>query len=126
MTTERRRLEVGDLSVELVRKDIRNLHVGVYPPSGRVRVAAPLRLGDEAVRLAVVTRLAWIRRQQAAFARQDRQSRREMVSGESHFYQGRRYRLRVIEQPGPPERPDRVRLADAQIQPRPRDLPPRA
>ena len=87
--------------MEIVRKDIKNLHLGVYPPSGRVRVAAPLRLGDEAIRLAVVSRLGWIRRQQRSFAEQERQSQREMVSGESHYVQGRRYRLAVVEHVGP-------------------------
>jgi len=88
--------------VEIVRKNIKNLHVGVYPPSGRVRVAAPLRLDDAAVRLAVISRLGWIRRHQAAFERQDRQSERELVSGESLYFAGRRYRLDVIEHDGPP------------------------
>ena len=93
MTTERQRIEVRGIRVEVVRKDIKNLHVGVYPPHGRVRVAAPQRLDDEAVRLAVISRLGWIRRQQAGFEEQDRQSEREMVTGESHYFQGRRYRL---------------------------------
>lgn len=101
MTTERRRITVGGLAVEVVRKDIRNLHLGVYPPNGRVRVAAPLALGDDAVRLAVVEKLAWIRRQREAFVRQPRQSPREMVSGESHWFLGRRYRLRVHGHDGP-------------------------
>ncbi|MEQ8484967.1 MAG: SprT family zinc-dependent metalloprotease [Pseudomonadales bacterium] len=101
MTTERQVIEVGGLSVEIVRKDIKNLHVGVYPPAGRVRVAAPLRLSDDAVRVAVSTRLGWIRRQQAEFEAQERQSQREIVEGESHFFGGRRYRLRVIEHDGP-------------------------
>lgn len=102
MTTERHIIEVRGIPVEIVRKDIKNLHVGVYPPRGRVRVAVPLRLDDDAVRLAVITRLGWIRRQQADFQQQDRQSRREMVTGESHFFLGRRYRLNVIEQDGSP------------------------
>jgi predicted metal-dependent hydrolase len=93
---------IGDLRVEVVRKDIKNLHVGVYPPQGRIRVAVPLRLNKETVRLALISRLGWIRRQQKHFAQQERQSKREMVAGESHFYQGRRYRLDVIEHDGPP------------------------
>lgn len=95
-------LNVHGTPVEVVRKDIKNLHVGVYPPSGRVRVAVPLRLDDDAVRLAVISRLGWIRRQQARFAQQDRQSQREFVTGESHYFEGRRYRLDVIEGNGPP------------------------
>lgn len=96
------RIDVQGTPVEIVRKDIKNLHVGVYPPSGRVRVAAPLRLDDEAVRLAVISRLKWIRRQQAGFEQQDRQSEREFVTGESHYFEGRRYRLGVIECEGWP------------------------
>lgn len=101
MTIERHHIEVSGLHVEIVRKDIKNLHVGVYPPNGRVRVAAPLRLADEAIRLAVISRLGWIRRQRADFVQQVRQSRREMVTGESHYFKGRRYRLEIIEQDGP-------------------------
>jgi hypothetical protein len=93
---------VNGLVVDVVRKNIKNLHLAVYPPNGRVRVAAPLRVNDEAVRLAVISRLAWIKRQQAKFERQDRQSARDYVSGESHYYQGRRYRLNVIYHDGPP------------------------
>ena len=92
---------VAGISVDVQRKDIKNLHIGVYPPAGRVRVAAPMRLGDEAVRLAVISRLGWIRRQQAEFNQQNRQSQREFVSGESHYFRGRRYRLEVIEDSGP-------------------------
>ena len=96
------RIDVRGIQVEVVRKDIKNLHVGVYPPSGRVRVAAPLRLADDAVRLAVTSRLGWIRRRRAEFERQDRQSQREIVTGESHYFKGRRYRLNVIKQDGSP------------------------
>ena len=102
MNIKRHHIEVRGLPVEVVRKDIKNLHVGVYPPDGRVRVATPLSLDDEAVRLAVISRLGWIRRQQAGFGQQDRQSQRDFVTGESHYFQGRRYRLNVMEQDGPP------------------------
>ena len=109
MTTERptlgptvRRIDVRGIAVEVIRKEIKNLHVGVYPPHGRVRVAAPLRIDDAAVRLAVISRLAWIRRKQAEFEQQDRQSQREFVTGESHYFAGRRYRLDVVERSGRP------------------------
>ena len=102
MSTERRYIDVRGVSAEIVRKDIKNLHVGVYPPNGRVRVAVPLRLNDDAVRLALISRLGWIRRQQAGFENQDRQSQRAFVTGESHYFNGRRYRLDVIEHDGPP------------------------
>ncbi len=96
-------IDVNGLVVDVVRKDIKNLHLAVYPPNGRVRVAAPLRINDEAVRLAVIARLAWIKRQQFKFESQDRQSEREYVSGESHYFQGRRYLLNVVYRDGPPQ-----------------------
>lgn len=91
---------VNGVAVQIVRKAIKNLHLGVYPPNGRVRVAAPLRFSDNAVRLAVVGKLGWIKRQRARFEAQPRQSAREMVSGESHYVFGQRYRLHVIYGPG--------------------------
>ncbi|MCB2173745.1 M48 family metallopeptidase [bacterium] len=102
MAIEQHAIKVSGITVEVVRKNIKNLHVGVYPPNGRVRVAAPLRLDDEAIRLAVISRLGWIRRQQKGFDHQVRQTRREMITGESHYFQGRRYLLDVIEHNGPP------------------------
>ena len=102
VTTSRHTVDVGGIAVEVVRKEIKHLHVGVYPPSGRVRVAAPLRLDDDAVRLAVVSRLPWIRRRRRGFQEQDRQTRRELVTGESHYFQGRRYLLDVIEEASAP------------------------
>ena len=96
MNTEEHQLTVSGLKVHIVRKAIKNLHLGVYPPGGRVRVAAPLGISDSAVRMAVVGKLGWIKRQRKRFQLQPRQSRREMVSGESHYFLGRRYRLRLI------------------------------
>lgn len=101
MTTDTYQIRVGGLKVDVVRKDIKNLHLAVYPPAGRIRVAAPLRVSDEAVRLAVITRLAWIKQQRAKFVGQDRQSEREYVTGESHYFNGHRYRLNVIYEDAP-------------------------
>lgn len=98
MNIETHRITVSGIAVEVVRKAIKNLHLGVYPPRGRVRVAAPLAVNDDAVRLAVISRLGWIKRQRAKFEAQPRQSRREMINSESHYFLGRRYRLNVIEQ----------------------------
>lgn len=109
MNTRKHTISVSGIPVEVVRKDIKNLHLGVYPPAGRVRVSAPLRLGDEEIRLAIVTRLRWIRSKQESFLSQFRQSAREFVTGESHYFRGRRYRLNVIEHRG---RGTEVRLAN--------------
>ncbi len=96
------RITVSGVEVDVVRKDIKNLHLGVYPPGGRVRVAAPLHVDDEAVRLAVIERLPWIRRQQNRFLAQERQSPRDYIYRETHYYLGKRYLLNVIEHDGPP------------------------
>src|SRR5437879_1197139 len=101
MNTEQHKITISGLQVEIVRKNIKNLHLGVYPPAGRVRVAVPLRVSNEAVRLAVVGKLGWIKRQRARFEQQPRQSAREMVSGESHYFSGQCYRLRLCASEGP-------------------------
>lgn len=93
-------IEVAGIQIEVVRKAIKHLHVAVYPPDGRVRLAAPLWVKDEVIRFAVLERLAWIRRHQEKFADQPRQSEREMVNGETHWFQGRKYRLEVREASG--------------------------
>ncbi|NEX19768.1 M48 family metallopeptidase [Thiorhodococcus mannitoliphagus] len=103
MTIEAHHLDVAGIRVEVVRKDIKNLHLGVYPPVGRVRVAAPLVLTDEAVRLAIIDKLGWIKRQQLRFAEQPRQSVREMVSGETHYVFGQPCRLQIHIQNEPPK-----------------------
>ncbi|RLA17075.1 MAG: metal-dependent hydrolase [Gammaproteobacteria bacterium] len=86
--------------MNIIRKDIKNLHLGVYPPEGHVRVAVPLHVSDERVRLAIISKLAWIKKQQADFKKQVRQSEREMVTGESHYFMGKRFLLEVIERSG--------------------------
>ncbi len=93
-------LTVSGVAVEVVRKSIKNLHLGVYPPDGRVRVAVPLAMSDAAVRVAVIGKLRWIRRQRAAFAQQARQPERLMLAGESHFFLGKRYRLALVDTHG--------------------------
>ena len=90
-------VKIGDLDIHLTRKPIKNLHISVMPPAGQVRVSAPDAMTETAIRMAVIHRIPWIRRQQAAFAKQERQSAREMVNGETHYLWGRRYRLEVIE-----------------------------
>ncbi len=100
MSTTSHTLTVNGLQVEVVRKTIKNLHLAVYPPDGRVRVAVPRHITDDNVRLAVIAKLPWIKRHQARFMGQPRQSSREYVTGESHYFWGKRYRLNLIEQAG--------------------------
>ena len=114
MSTASAYLTVRGIDVDVVYKDIKNLHIGVYPPVGRVRVAAPDRLDDEQVRLAVIQRLPWIKRQRKQLQDAERQSEREMVTGESHYVWGVGHRLgrrRAPRQAG--GRTRRARPADA-------------
>ncbi len=90
-------IKVGSIEIEVARKDIKNLHLAVYPPNGRVRIATPLRINDESVRLFAISKLAWIKKHQANFIAQNRQTEREFISGESHYFKGKRYLLNLIE-----------------------------
>ena len=96
MTTKRAKVRVSNLMIDTVKKDIRNMHLGVYPPKGRVRVAAPLETDDETIRLFVLSKMHWIKKQQQRFREQARQTEREYVSGESHYFFGKRFRLNVV------------------------------
>jgi predicted metal-dependent hydrolase len=102
MTTDATSLSVSGMHVSVVRKPIKNLHLGVYPPDGRVRVAAPMAISDAAVRVAVIGKLRWIKQKQASASRAAARVAAEMTSGESHYYRGRRYRLQVVATDGPP------------------------
>ena len=102
MTTERHHIDVGGIPSRLSARRSRTSTWVFTRPVVACGWPRRLRLDDEAVRLAVVSRLGWIRRQQAEFEQQDRQSQREMVTGESHYFQGRRYLLDVVERGGPP------------------------
>ena len=89
-------MTIGSLQCELHRKAIKNLHIAVLPPHGRVRVSAPEAMRDTAISAAVASRLVWIKRQQQKFLDQPRQSGRQMVGGEGHFLWGRSYRLKIV------------------------------
>lgn len=93
MSTER--LHLAGIDIEVVHKSIKNLHIGVYPPAGRVRVAAPPSMSSDAVRVAVLTKLPWIEKRRRDFQEQARENTRAYVSGETHWYLGRPLRLRV-------------------------------
>lgn len=95
MSTASAYLTVAGLGVDVVYKDIKNLHISVYPPVGRVRVAAPEATSEDMIRLAIVQRLSWIKRQREQLQKADRQSVRKMQSGETHYVWGQRYRLDV-------------------------------
>lgn len=90
-------LLIGDINIEIISKDIKNIHLSVHPPNGRVRLAAPKTMNDEALRLFAISKLSWIKKQRKKFKDQSRESPREFVSGESHYLFGERYLLNVVE-----------------------------
>lgn len=90
-------LDLGDIRVDVIRKGIRNVHLSVYPPTGRVRITAPERMTLEAIRLFAIGKLAWIKRQRRNFAAQERETAREYLERESHYVWGQRYLLRLVE-----------------------------
>ena len=91
---------VYQIPVEIVRKNIKNIHLGIYPPEGRVRISVPFHITDDNIRLAIVSKLSWIKKRQLEFQNQPRQTLREYISGESHYYKGKRYILEVVEKYG--------------------------
>jgi predicted metal-dependent hydrolase len=95
-------LELGGMSVDVIRKDIKNLHLSVHPPTGRVRIAAPERTNLDTIRAFAITHLAWIRRHQRKITMQEREAPRDYVERESHYVWGERVTLHVVEREAAP------------------------
>jgi predicted metal-dependent hydrolase len=93
----RTRIQLGDIGVEVVRKDIKNVHLSVHPPTGRVRIAAPERMGLDTVRVFAIAKLPWIKKQQRKLREQERETVREYIDRESHYVWGKRYLMKVVE-----------------------------
>ena len=93
----RTRIQLGDIGVEVVRKGIKNVHLSVHPPTGRVRIAAPERMNLDTLRVFAIAKLAWIKKQQRKLREQERETPREYIDRESHYVWGKRYLLKVIE-----------------------------
>ncbi len=96
-------INVSDISAEVEWKEIKNVHLTIYPPDARIHVSAPLGMTEEAVRLFLITKMPWIKQRVSQILEQNRQTPREYVSGENHYFKGQRYRLKVIYHNGPPK-----------------------
>lgn len=94
--------DLNGIPVDVVLKDIKNIHLSVYPPAGRVKISAPLRMNLDTIRLYAVSKLAWIKQQQRKLQEQQRETPREYIDRESHYVWGKRYLLQVIEADAPP------------------------
>lgn len=103
MSISMHQLQLGDICIDVEQKDIKNIHLSVNPPCGRVRIAAPLRMNIITIRSFAITKLNWIKKQRKKFMNQDREAPREYVNRESHYYNGKRYLLTVVEIDAPPK-----------------------
>ena len=90
-------LQLGQLKVEVELKDIKNIHLSVYPPKGRVHISAPSRMNMDTIRIYAISKLSWIKKQQEKIQSQEREAPREYITKESHYFFGKRYLLKVIE-----------------------------
>jgi predicted metal-dependent hydrolase len=95
-------IHLGDIAVDVIRKDIKNVHLSIHPPTGRVRIAAPERMSVDTIRVFAIAKLGWIKRHQKKFRQQERETPREYLERESHYVWGRRYLLKLIEEEAPP------------------------
>jgi predicted metal-dependent hydrolase len=96
------KIELGEIAVDVVKKDIKNVHLSVYPPTGKVRISAPLRMDLDTIRVFAISKLGWIKQQQRKVREQEREPRREYLDRESHYVWGKRYLLKVIEKDAVP------------------------
>ena len=102
-TPEPTRFMLGRIAVEVVHKDIKNIHLSVYPPEGAVRIAAPLRTQMDALRVFAISKLGWIKLQQKKLREQPRQTPREHLDRETHYVWGKRYQLALREVEAAPQ-----------------------
>jgi predicted metal-dependent hydrolase len=96
------RVAIGDIPVDIVLKEIKNIHLSVYPPTGRVRISAPSHMNIDTIRVYAISRLGWIKKQQTKLCAQERETPREYLNRESHYFRGKRYLLKIVEREAPP------------------------
>src|SRR5258708_35090410 len=111
------RIQLGEIGVDVVRKDIKNIHLSVHPPTGRVRISAPARMSLDTIRVFAISKLEWIKQQQQKLREQERETRREYVDREPHYLWGKRYLLKVTEKVAAPS--VELRHSEIQLQIRP-------
>lgn len=104
-------LQLGEIEVDVVKKDIKNIHLSVYPPTGRVKISAPMRMNLNTIRVYAISKLTWIRQQQGKVNAQERESPREFLNRESHYVWGQRYLLELLEK----DAPSRIDLQHSQL-----------
>jgi len=103
MSTDHYQIDVSGIPVDVIKKDIKNMHLAVYPPTGRVRLSSPRSVKAETLRLFVISKLSWIKKHMRNMKTQIREPERLYIEGESHFVWGQRYLLHIIEKETPPQ-----------------------
>jgi hypothetical protein len=96
-------LKLGDITVDVVQKNIKNIYLSVYPPTGRIRISAPNRMDLATIRVFAISKLSWIKKQQTRLKNQVREAQREFINRESHYFNGKRYLLKVTERDAAPK-----------------------
>ncbi|OPX92540.1 M48 family metallopeptidase [Dehalococcoides sp. UCH007] len=110
-------ITLGDLKIDVTYKDIKNVHLSVYPPSGKVRISAPLRLDLDTIRIYAISKLGWIRKQQTKLNEQAREPARDYINRESHYYLGKRYLLEILDIEAAPKITLKHSVIEMQIRP---------
>jgi predicted metal-dependent hydrolase len=110
-------ITLGELKINVTYKDIKNIHLSVYPPYGKVRISAPLRMDLDTIRLYTISKLGWIRKQQNTLKEQARETARDYISRESHYYLGKRYLLTISEIAAKPQVILKHSIIEMQIRP---------
>ncbi len=95
-------IELGNITIDVEHKDIKNIHLSVYPPNGKVKISAPTRMDLDTIRVYAISKLQWIKKKQNQFRNQERETPREYLTKESHYFLGKRYLLKVIEHDASP------------------------
>ena len=96
-------IQLGDLVITVELKDIKNIHLSVYPPIGMVHISAPAKMNLDTIRVFAISKLKWIKKQQEEFSKQQRETPREYLTRESHYFLGERYLLKVFQHNASPK-----------------------
>lgn len=116
-TIQSSKIQLGDIGIDVVYKDIKHVHLSVYPPHGAVRISAPVRMDLDKIRLFAIAKLGWIKQEQAKLRNQQRETPREYLDRESHYLWGQRYLLNVIEKDTVPQLKLKHRQMVLQVRP---------
>ena len=97
------KIELGNIAIEVKQKNIKNIYLSVYPPLGKVKISAPKRMNLNTIRIFAISKLCWIKKQQQVFKNQEREIPKKYLTRESHYFKGKKYLLKLVEQKAKPK-----------------------